>query len=266
MNEFFFEERGIAYRKNDFHADRLTLVFVHGLSGSASAWFQYEKIFREKYNLLTFDLRGHGKSVKPEKYEDYELEHSADDLYELTKYLHIEKCVLVSHSYGSLVALEFLHAHQEKVSVVIFLSPTAFLKQTKWYSLIKILGGGFVALFRTFPFHPHIRGRVDYIPYKNTGDWNVRRILRDIRMTTIRVYLYCITHAYAKNYDGVWGKVSVPALTMHGTEDSIIPMEHAVQLAKEIPGSKLILLEQANHVIVLNNTQEVSENIEVFSS
>src|SRR3989344_1363911 len=132
MEEFFFTERGIAYRKNEYRVSRLTLVFIHGLSGSASAWFPYEKLFAEKYNLLTFDLRGHGKSGKPKKYVDYEIKKSAGDVCELIEYLRIETYILISHSYGSLVALELSRVYQEKISALIFLSPTAFLKKTRW--------------------------------------------------------------------------------------------------------------------------------------
>ena len=71
MKEHFFEDR-IYYRTNEFKSDRLTLVFVHGVSGSSSAWLPYEKIFENKYNVLTYDIRGHGLS---KKYPHYEFDH-----------------------------------------------------------------------------------------------------------------------------------------------------------------------------------------------
>jgi len=264
MKEFFFKKCGIAYRTNEFQAERLTLVFIHGLSGSASAWFPYEPLFEKRYNLLTFDLRGHGKSSKPRSYEEYELEKSADDLHELLAYLHIESFVLISHSYGTLVALEFLQAHQEKVSATIFLSPTAFLRKTKRFPLIRTLGRGLVALFDMFPLHPTIRERVDYSPYIPAGDWDLRRVPRDIYATSVRVYLYCLVQAYLWNCDEMWKRIGIPTLIMHGTTDSYIPVSHSVQLSKDIVGSKLVLLEHANHIIVLNNVAEVSRHIEAF--
>ncbi len=264
MKEFVFQERGIAYRKNDFLIGRQTLVFIHGLSGSSSAWFPYEKIFSDKYNLLTLDLRGHGKSDKPKKYADYEIEKSAGDVYELLQHLRIETCILVSHSYGALVALELLVAHQGKVSATIFLSPTAFLGKTRWSLPVRTVGRGVALLSRLLPFHPRIHGRVDYSRYLPTSDWDLRRVPRDIYNTGVRVYLYCLVQAYAKNYDLVWKNVRIPTLIMHGTSDSYVPFAHSVQLSKEISNSKLVLLENANHIIVLNNVAEVSNAIEAF--
>src|SRR5437016_6254620 len=104
MQEHVLKEE-IYYRTNFFKPDRLTLVFIHGVSGSSSAWLPYEKIFENKYNILTYDIRGHGKSKKFRSYHDYEIKHFANDLHELVTYLRIEKMVLISNSFGALIAL-----------------------------------------------------------------------------------------------------------------------------------------------------------------
>ena len=70
MQEYIFQPKKIYYRKNDFRPDCPTLVFIHGISGSSSAWLLYEKKFKDQYNILTFDLRGHGNSWKPKNLEE----------------------------------------------------------------------------------------------------------------------------------------------------------------------------------------------------
>ena len=82
MKEFYFKENHIYYRMNDFKPDRKTLVFVHGMSGSSSAWIEYEEKFSKEYNVLTYDLRGHGKSHRYKKFNDYEIDKFTEDLYE----------------------------------------------------------------------------------------------------------------------------------------------------------------------------------------
>jgi pimeloyl-ACP methyl ester carboxylesterase len=42
--------------------------------------------------------------------------------------------------------------------------------------------------------------------------------------------------------------VGVPALIIHGTEDAAFPPAHAVTLADEIPGAKLLMIDQLGHV------------------
>lgn len=267
MHEHYFGERGICYRVNDFQPDRQTIVWIHGLSGSASAWFPYEKLFGDKYNLLTFDLRGHGRSARPCRYEDYALLTCAEDLHELLAYLRIETCIMASHSLGALVALEYVSAHKEKVSAMIFLSPSSFLKQTKWFPFVRVTDRVLIALLRLFPFRTSMRGRVDYsILFTYTSDWDPRRIFRDVYITTLHSYFYCLAQSYTKDYDDVWKYISVPTLIIHGTKDTYIPVQHSMRLAKEIRGSKLVLLESANHIIVINNIPEVAEHIKSFLS
>ena len=71
MEECYLEgNEKIYYRKNKF-LKRPTIVFVQGLSGTSSGWIPYEKILGKKYNVLSLDLRGHGKSFRPKYFKDY---------------------------------------------------------------------------------------------------------------------------------------------------------------------------------------------------
>ncbi|MEK7604460.1 MAG: alpha/beta hydrolase [Patescibacteria group bacterium] len=264
MKESFFEERGICYRINEFVAGRTTLVFIHGLSGSASAWFPFEALFSADYNIVTFDLRGHGNSIRPRHFQEYALTAYADDLHALLGHLHIETCVLVSHSLGALVALEYLTAHPGTPQGVVFLSPSSFLKQTRWFFLIRSAGRLLALLGRILPFFTKRRGRVLYAQLGYTSDWDLRRIIRDLRVTTLHAYVYCLVQAYEKDYDELWESIAVPTLILHGTRDTYIPLQHSRRLAEVIPGAQLVVLEGANHLPVLNNISAVAQHIRTF--
>jgi pimeloyl-ACP methyl ester carboxylesterase len=43
------------------------VTFVHGAGGSSSIWFKQLKAFKQIYNVLLLDLRGHGNSKVPLK-------------------------------------------------------------------------------------------------------------------------------------------------------------------------------------------------------
>jgi pimeloyl-ACP methyl ester carboxylesterase len=43
------------------------------------------------------------------------------------------------------------------------------------------------------------------------------------------------------------GEVSVPTLVVHGTEDPVLPYEHGLALARDIPGATLLTLEETGH-------------------
>src|SRR3989344_4463299 len=122
MNGYVFKNE-IYYRTNEFKPGRLTLVLVHGVSGSSSAWLPYEKIFENKYNVLTYDIRGHGKSKKFPNYADYEMKCFANDIHDLVSHLDISKFIIISHSFAAPIALEYIKLFRETIIATVFLSP-----------------------------------------------------------------------------------------------------------------------------------------------
>lgn len=264
MQEFLFQPKGIYYRTNTFRSDRPTIVFVHGLSGSSSAWLPYEKTLESTFNLVSFDLRGHGKSKKPLLYDEYRMEDFAEDLYELTEHLNIEKFILLGHSLGAFVVLDFLRKHQEKVSQVIFLAPNFSVgKMLSAKIIVPFLWLG-ISMLKKIPFSGRAGGHVDYTRFPNTGDWNIPRMIADIRNTTLRVYLYATRQSYNFDAEDFLGNIYIPTLIIHGKKDTIFPVQYGVLMANTIPNTKLILLEDADHILALNNEPEISQAINAF--
>jgi len=68
-------------------------------------------------------LRGHGKSVRYPSYDDYSLENFTEDLKILLDDLKIKKFIIIAHSFGCLLALDFLGKYHNKVKAAVFLSP-----------------------------------------------------------------------------------------------------------------------------------------------
>lgn len=264
MNESFFAERGLYYRINTFKFDRQTIVFVHGLSGSSSAWRQYEDFFEPRYNVVTFDLRGHGKSVRFPDRSAYALQHFVDDIQALLDHLQISKCVMVSHSFGSLIAIDFVLSHQERLLGAVFLSPNVAVSRRWSARLVRPFVRAAGLLLGLFPWPVRPGGHIDYIRYQGTGDWNLRRTWADVYNTGLRVYLYCTYHAYAFDRKEVLSQITIPVLIMHGKNDTIFPVENARIAAKLIPHATLVLIDHADHILVLNHFSEVSQAIQNF--
>lgn len=263
MKENFFEKRQIYYRQNDYKPERKTILFVHGVSGSSSAWVKYEESLKNEYNIISLDLRGHGKSKKPSEYEDYKIELFADDIYELIKFLNIDKVVIVSHSFGSIVALSFIENHKEMVEGVILISPQSNVKDMFSAKIVK----PFIDLLtRFFPRSKKSTAgtHIDYSKYLNSGDWNVRRSYADIRNTGLKTYLYSTKQTFEFNGQSALESIEVPTLIIHGELDSIFPLKYAEKIKSEIKNSKITVIKNSDHILVLNNFNEVSKLIKGF--
>lgn len=263
MKGFIFPDKNIYYKINDFQPGRPTLVFIHGLTGSSSAWEKYEDRFENKYNILSFDLRGQGKSVKYKRYEDYEITNFVEDLYQLVVYLRLNGFTLVSHSFGTLIAIGFLSKYQDLVKSTVFLAPNFAVRNRK---LARVIAPLFylTKIIDLLPFSKKAGSQIDYSRYQNTGDWNLRRMRADISNTSWHVYFYCIRQSYKFNAEDFLSKIKIPTLIIHGKKDTVSPVEYCLAWAKEIKNSKLILLDNANHIVVLNNFSEIAQAIENF--
>ena len=44
-----------------------------------------------------------------------------------------------------------------------------------------------------------------------------------------------------------FGKLAVPTLVVHGSQDPAFPVDHGQYLADHIPGASLLVLEKAGH-------------------
>jgi 3-oxoadipate enol-lactonase len=49
----------------EIHGEGQPLLLIHGLGSSARDWEYQVAEFSESYEVITFDLRGHGQSDKP---------------------------------------------------------------------------------------------------------------------------------------------------------------------------------------------------------
>jgi sigma-B regulation protein RsbQ len=263
MKELFFEERGIYYRSNGFNPKRRTLFFVHGLSGSSAAWGEYERIFKKKYNVLSLDLRGHGKSVRRGEYKDYAIKEFSEDLAALLKHCGIKKCVLISHSFGALIALQFIADHENMLSAAVLISPHFTIGKMWSARLIKPF------LMLAAKMKPEqaslkISGHVDYSEYVNTGDWNVRRTIADVTNTGLMIYLYSTAQTYDFDGEAILEKIKIPVLLIHGAKDSIFPLKYGRVMAEKIKNSKLVVINEGDHILVLNHGEKVVAAISDF--
>lgn len=96
------------------------ITFIHGAGGSSTIWFKQLKAFREQYNLLLIDLRGHGlsKNIYSE-WKKYTFEAVGNDVIEILDHLKIEKTHFVGISLGTIIIREITERHPERTISMI---------------------------------------------------------------------------------------------------------------------------------------------------
>jgi pimeloyl-ACP methyl ester carboxylesterase len=88
--------------------DKEWIIFVHGIGGDASTFFTQLKAFRNHFNLLFPDLRGHGmsKEMKLPSTGKYSLRLIAEDMFKLMDHLEIKESHFIAGSFGAILVRE----------------------------------------------------------------------------------------------------------------------------------------------------------------
>jgi pimeloyl-ACP methyl ester carboxylesterase len=97
------------------------VVLIHGLHSSSQLNWRLPgtiKLLAESYQVIALDLRGHGRSGKPEKESDYGVE-MAEDIVRLLDHLKIEKARVVGYSMGGMIAMKLAVDHPERAKSLV---------------------------------------------------------------------------------------------------------------------------------------------------
>jgi 3-oxoadipate enol-lactonase len=108
----------------EIHGEGQSLVFVHGLGSSTQDWEFQVPGFSKTYQVITFDLRGHGQSDKPEG--PYSVKMFAADLSDLLLKVGVEAAHIVGISLGGAVAFQFAidYPAKTKTLTIVNSAPT----------------------------------------------------------------------------------------------------------------------------------------------
>lgn len=83
------------------------IVLVHGYPDSASVWAATADLLAQDYQVVAYDVRGAGRSSRPQPTQAYELQHLVDDLAAVVDAVSPGKPVhLVGHDWGSIQSWE----------------------------------------------------------------------------------------------------------------------------------------------------------------
>ncbi|KAF8987691.1 alpha beta-hydrolase [Cyathus striatus] len=106
---------------------KLPIVFVHGISLSALVFddlFEDERLLSRFY-MISYDLRGHGRSGKPNTTEAYDSNLFADDFAAVIKYFNVKSPLYVGWSYGGTVVTDiFSFLPPQTISGIVAIAAT----------------------------------------------------------------------------------------------------------------------------------------------
>ncbi len=92
------------------------VVVLHGHALDHRAWRYQVEAISQTYTVVTFDMRGHGKSEAPAT--GYLTQHYSRDLYALVRHLGMTKPSIVGHSMGGNIAIDYALTHPDAITTL----------------------------------------------------------------------------------------------------------------------------------------------------
>ena len=107
---------GLRFHYRDWGGSGIPIVLLHGLASTCRIWDLVAPILSDDFAVVALDQRGHGESAKPDR--GYDFATVSGDLHGFIEALKLDSPVIVGHSWGGDVALEYAVARSAEGPVL----------------------------------------------------------------------------------------------------------------------------------------------------
>ncbi len=112
----------IGFRLVENDTTRRVIGMIHGMASNKTRWNEFidKTRLKKSWNLLAFDLRGHHRSPWHGRITRKKWVH---DIYDVFKAKKFEQVILVGHSMGAQVAMQYAIEHRDRVNGLVLIDP-----------------------------------------------------------------------------------------------------------------------------------------------
>jgi pimeloyl-ACP methyl ester carboxylesterase len=233
------------------------LFLIHGIGAARDAWRFIVPKIRSNFTVITYDLRGHGKSPKPTT--KFLLDDLVEDLEYLRKKLNFNKAYFAGHSLGGMIAPAYALKYSRRVLALgLFSTAAGRTKYDREKILAVIKSMEELGVSKVLPTLID-RWFTDYF-ISSSPDIIERRIQQVIN-TDPEVFMN-VFRIYANTEMGPWlHKIKYPTLILTGEKDAGCNPKLNKFIAEQIPNSKLIILPNYKHSLLIEAPNEIADNI-----
>ncbi len=225
-------------------------MFVHGAGGGEYTWSCQKGFFEKEFNPVLIELPGHGESGgEGEK----EIARYAEEVYAFLRALGERKVFLVGHSMGGAIVQTLALTHPEMIKGVVLVGTGARLK------VLPLILNGIMENFReTIP-------KIIQYAYSRKApseliEEGIQQMLQCRPEVLHGDFSACDRFDVMKEVE----KIDLPTLILCGEDDVLTPVLYSQFLHSRIKGSKLEVLPNAGHMVMMESSQAFNEKIREF--
>ncbi len=253
--------------------DRPAVLLSHGFSLDMTTWHYQWKEWSKRYRVVLFDHRGHGRSSTSAD-RDYTLRSMGEDILAVMDAAVPDgPVVLVGHSMGGMAILELAETHPDlfgdRVAGVV-------LADTAAGEVIRGALGGLLGRLTGYRIPDARAERIRGLMQEGRSDlafvvarltnfghhaspWLVDYVASVSGQTPVEVWTDALEGLIGLDYRHALQHIRVPALVIVGDVDRLTPPVTAKALADALPDARLVVLQGAGHLTMLERHEQFNE-------
>ena len=231
------------------------VVFCHGTPWSSRLWAPFAEALSSEFTTYLWDMPGYGRSSKDPEHR-VSLDVQGELLHDLIAHWELPPPHVVAHDYGGAVALRALLLEGSAyasllLADVVALSPWG----SDFFRLVRDHADVFAALpaaIHEGVVRAYVGGASHRALTREQEDMLVGPWLDGAGQAAFYRQMAEADEAYTRQIEPLYPELEVPVLVVWGREDAWIPVDRAHRLAELIPGAGLELVDDAGHLIQLD--------------
>lgn len=241
----------------DSTTKRPVLLLIHGMAGSSVTWREVMPALSQRYTVIAPDLPGHGESDKPR--QDYSLGAQANALRDLLVAIGIDRATVIGQSLGGGVAMQLAYQHPMHCERLVLVSSGGLGQEVSWILRALTFPGVEYVTPILFPSFVRDAGNLVSRSLQRFGlraprveeEWRSYVSLidpetREAFLRTLRAVVN-VGGQTVSAHDRLYLSSLLPTLILWGERDRIIPVAHAHEAHRAMPGSQLVIFEESGH-------------------
>jgi pimeloyl-ACP methyl ester carboxylesterase len=264
---------------------RLTVVFCHGYCLTLDAWHYQRLSLRGDVRVVFWDQRGHGRSERGDAGSASVAQLGADLEAVLAITAPDGPLVLVGHSMGGMTIMSLAARRPDLIAdrvagVALLATSSGGLAQHDLGlrglgKLVNRAAPGMIGLVARRPgWVDRVRRIGSDLEEVIVQRWSyaspvspelldfTAQMIATTRLDVIRDFMPELTQFEAR--DTVRSLAPIPALVLAGDRDLMVPHQHSVEIAEKLPQSRLVLVNNANHLVMLERPDIVTKHLRLL--
>jgi pimeloyl-ACP methyl ester carboxylesterase len=238
------------------------VVFCHGTPWSSRLWAPVAEALSDRCTAYLWDMPGYGESSKDPEHA-VSLDIQGELLHDLIEHWGLDAPHVIAHDYGGAVALRAHLLHGSRYASLALVDVVALAPWgSDFFRLVREHADVFMGLpaaIHEGALRAYVAGAGHAGLAAEQSDMLVAPWLGDEGQAAFYRQIAEADQAYTDDIEPLYPTLDLPVLVVWGTEDVWIPVARAHRLAELIPGARLELVEDAGHLIQLEQPSRLQQ-------